>query len=179
MAAFTRTHVAVMGMVIFLIAAGVAGFFIVKKSHVAESPLAMRRALPDITFKDVNGNIVAASSLIGRPIILDMWTSWCSLCIPHISHFGAVQKEFGDKVVIIEVNRGESLEVVKKYADKIDAGHNISFLLDANDSLYQAIEGFSMPETVFVDKDGNIVDHTRGTMDSVEIERRIQDSFAL
>ena len=176
---FIRTHVVVAGIVIFLIAAGVVGFFIFKKSYTVSAPQAILRPLPDVVFKDMDGNTVAMASFTGRPVILDIWTSWCQLCVPRISHLIALQKEFGDKLVIIEVNRGESLEIVKKYAEQIDTNHHLFFVLDADDSLYRAIGGFSMPETLFVDKEGNIADHTRGPMGIIEIGRRIQDSFDL
>lgn len=176
---FTRTQVVVGGIVIFLIAMGVAGFFIFKKSQRVESFPAVLRQLPDLVFKDINGNSIAVSSLRGRPVVLDVWASWCSLCTSHIFQFGALQKEFGDKLVIVEVNRGESVEIIKKYADANSTGGSLLFFLDADDSLYKAVNGFSMPESIFVDKDGNIADHTRGPMDITEMRRRIQDSFDL
>jgi hypothetical protein len=47
-------------------------------------------------------------------------------------------------------------------------------LLDPADSFYQSIGGFSMSETVFVDKDGFIREHKRGPMDVQEMRERIQ-----
>lgn len=176
---FTRTQVEIAGIIIFLIAAGVAGFFIFKKSQHTQPSQAILSSLPDLVFKDIHGNSIAVSSMRGRPVVLDVWASWCSLCISHISHFMTLQKEFGDKLIIIEVNRGESGETVKKYADTNSAGSGLLFVLDADDSLYQALNGFSMPESIFIDKDGNIADHTRGPMEITEMRRRIQDSFAL
>ena len=176
---FTRAHTFIAGIVIFFIAAGIAGFFIFKKPRRAQIPSSVFNSLPDITFQHIDGSTVSVSSLRGRSVILDVWASWCQLCSAHISPLSALQKEFGDTLVIIEVNRGESLEMVKKYLEQHSATTGLLFVLDANDSLYQAVGGFSMPETLFLDKEGRIADHTRGPIGIIEMRRRIQNLLAL
>ena len=178
---FTRTHIAVAGVGIFLIAVGTILFFVFKKPIAAPVSSSLPSLLPDLVFTTVDGNTISVSSLRGRFVVLDIWASWCQLCDRHISQFNALQKKFGDKIVVIEVNRGESLEIVKKYIEQNGANSDsgLLFALDADDLLYKEIEGFLMPETLFLDKEGKIVDHTRGLMGLIEIERRMQDAFAL
>ncbi len=74
---------------------------------------------------------------------------------------------------MIAINRAESAGVAKKYTDQQGTSNNLVFLVDSADSFYQSIGGFSMPETIFVDKNGNIVDHKRGPMDINEIRQKI------
>ncbi len=40
----------------------------------------------------------------------------------------------------------------------------MTFLLDSKDAFYKSIGGFSMPETLFADADGNVIVHKRGPM---------------
>ena len=165
---------------VFFIVAGAAMFFIYKKTGSSNEPTAVSMAaLSDLIFKNIDGQDVSVSSLRGRPVIFHLWASWCALCTQEISLFTALQKEFGDAVVVVEVNRRESSETVKKYADALDAEHHLIFVADFGDALYKEIGGFSMPETIFVDASGVIRDHVRGKMDAVEIKRRIQDAFGL
>ena len=176
---FTHKYIAIAGVGIFLIITGVALFFILKKPATIPSSFSVFPSLPDVVFQDVDGNTVAISSLRGQSVVLDMWTSWCQLCSAHISQLSALQKEFGDTLVIVEVNRGESFAMVKKYLEQHSANTGLLFVLDANDSLYQAVGGFSMPETLFLDKEGRIADHTRGPIGIIEMRRRIQNLLAL
>lgn len=176
---FTRRYGAIAGVGIFLISAGVGLFFILKRPIVARPSSSLPSLLSDLVFQDMDGNTVSVSSLRGRSVVFDIWASWCILCVEHMSHLAAMQKEFGDKIMVIEINRGESSEIVKKYLEQNSASKGLLFMLDANDLLYQEIGGFFMPETIFLDKEGKIIDHTRGPMGIIEMRRRIEDSFAL
>ena len=135
--------------------------------------------LGDNAFKNTDGQEVTVSLLAGRPVIFHLWASWCSLCIKEITQLAALKKEFDDALTIVEVNRRESADMVKKYADQLDSWHNLLFVLDPNDELYQKIKGFSMPESVFMDKYGIVRYHARGLMNVIDAKRRIQDVFGL
>ena len=176
---FKRKNAAIAGVGIFLITAGVVLFFIFTKPIDPDVSSFAPSVLPDLIFQNMDGSVVSISSLRGRSVVLDIWASWCILCAEHMSHLAVLQKKFGDNIMVIEVNRGESLEIIKKYLEQNGASRGLLFALDVNDSLYQEIAGFSMPETIFLDKEGKIADHTRGPMGIIEIDRRIQDSFAL
>jgi len=128
---------------------------------------------PDFALQDYAGKTVKLADLTGKPIIINSWAAWCPFCKKELSDFVAAQKEFGDKVVIIAIDRSESLAVAKGYTDQQGITDNLLFLLDPSDSFYQSIGGFSMPETIFVDTDGNIVFHKRGPMDINEIRDKI------
>lgn len=128
---------------------------------------------PDFHLQDYNGKTVNLSDFVGKPIVINSWASWCPFCRQEIPDLVTAQKEFGDKVVIIAVDRAESVGVAKGYTDQQGTTNNLIFLLDQPDSFYQSIGGFSMPETIFIDKNGNIVDHKRGPMDINEIRQKI------
>lgn len=128
---------------------------------------------PDLTLKDYSGKTVKFSSF-GKPLVINSWAAWCPFCRKELADFAAVQKEFKDKVVIIAIDRAESLAIAKKYSDELGVTNDLVFLLDPSDSFYQAIGGFSMPETIFVDKNGGTVHHSRGQISVEEMRERIQ-----
>ena len=129
---------------------------------------------PNFSLQDYNGKMVNLADFAGKPIIINSWAAWCPFCKKELTDFVAAQKEFGDKVVIIAIDRSESLAVAKGYTDQQGITDNLTFLLDPSDSFYRSIGGFSMPETIFVDKDGNIVFHKRGPMDINEMREKIR-----
>jgi len=112
-------------------------------------------------------------------LVINSWAAWCPFCAKELRDFADIQQEFKDQVVIIAVDRTESLGVAKKFTDKLGVTDRLIFLLDPNDSFYQAIGGFAMPETIFVDSKGNITEHKRGPMNQVEIRQKVQKLLRL
>lgn len=130
--------------------------------------------VPEFSFPDYDGNIVSSTDYAGKPIVVNSWATWCPFCVDELPDFVTVQEEFGDAVTIISIDRAESSAQAKTYTDDLGVTDGLVFLLDADDKFYQAIGGFSMPETLFVDSDGNIVEHKRGPMKLPEIREKIQ-----
>ena len=128
---------------------------------------------PDFQLKDYNGNEVRLSDFQGKVAVVNSWAVWCPFCRDELDDFGALQEEFKDTIVVIAIDRAESLEKAKGFTDSLGVTDKMVFLLDPRDSFYQSIGGFSMPETIFVDKEGNIRIHKRGVMELSEMRERV------
>ena len=158
-----------------LVAAGLAGTFLVQRGTINVPSPQQGRLAPDLFFQDYEGREVKLSDFRGKPAIINAWAAWCPFCVDELPDFAKVQEEFKDKLVVMAIDRAESLETAKQFSDKVGVTGRLILLLDPTDSFYQSIGGFSMPETIFVDKDGFIRDHKRGPMKLEEIRRRAQD----
>lgn len=160
-----------------IVAVLVAGWLIISRTgdHTNMSPVdtpATERA-PDFNLQDYNGEMVGLADFAGTPLVINSWAAWCPFCRKELVDFAAAQKEFGDRVVIIAIDRAEARDTAKQYTDELGVTNGMVFLLDPSDSFYQSIGGFSMPETIFVDTNGIIVDHKRGPMELEEMRERI------
>lgn len=135
--------------------------------------------LSALEFTDYNGNTVTLADFSGKNLVVNSWAAWCPFCRKELPDFVTIQKEFGDQIVIIAIDRAEPLSTAKQYSDELGVTNDLIFLLDPDDTFYKAIGGFSMPETIFVDAHGMIQDHKRGVMAEEEVRRRVQDAFGL
>ena len=135
--------------------------------------LGSQRQVKDFTFVDYDGNTVALADFSGKPLVINSWASWCPFCVKELPDFALLQKKFPE-MVVIAVDRRESLNTAKSYTDDIGITDDLVFLLDNSDSFYRSIGGFTMPETIFVDKDGIIQIHKRGIMSLDEMERNAE-----
>lgn len=138
----------------------------------------VQKSLPDapnFELNDYDGNIVKLSDFNGKPIVINSWAVWCPFCKQELVDFVVVQKEFGDKVEFIAIDRAESLSKAKKYTDNAGITNELIFLLDPKDSFYRSIGAFSMPETIFVNSEGKIQFHKRGPMKVKEIRERVEN----
>lgn len=146
------------------------------RSQPAGEPVGERalRPAPDFTLPDYTGRSVSLRDFRGTPLVVNSWAAWCPFCREELKDFATIQREFGNRVVIIAIDRAEALETARRYTDELGVTDELTFLLDAEDSFYRAIGGFSMPETIFVDADGFIRIHKRGPMPLEEIAEKVQ-----
>lgn len=163
-------------VVVILVATG-TGFFLLQKGRSPElqNETATPNGVLNLRLENYNGEAVSLSNFKGKPLVINAWAAWCPFCRKELVDFAAVQKEFVDKVVIIAIDRVESKETAKRYSDELGVTDDLIFLLDPLDSFYQSIGGFSMPETIFINKNGDITTHKRGPMDINEMRHKINE----
>lgn len=167
---------------LFIVAAAVIGWLLISKSgqgpvegtNVPTRQEAQLEKAPNFSLQDYTGKTVNLSDFAGKPIVINSWAAWCPFCRKELVDFEAAQKEFGDTVAFVAIDRAESRDIAKRYTDELGVTGGMILLLDPSDGFYQSIGGFSMPETIFVDADGTIVFHKRGPMDLSEIRERVQ-----
>lgn len=128
----------------------------------------------DLRFVDYKGDTVALADFARKPLVVNAWATWCPFCIKELPDLVSLQKEFPE-VVVIAIDRAESLNTVKSYTDALGVSEDLIFLLDRKDSFYESIGGFTMPETIFVDAEGVIQDHTRGIMNLDEMKLKVKN----
>ncbi len=121
------------------------------------------------------GETVELGTVIaGRPAVINAWASWCPFCTKELPDLVALQKELGDAVVVIGVNRNEDREDAEAYLRSINAEEGLIYLYDPFDFLYQTIGGYVMPETIFVTADGYVAAHVRGPLSPEEMRHHVQ-----
>lgn len=135
--------------------------------------------LSTLEFTDYDGVSVTLADFAGKNLIVNSWAAWCPFCRKELPDFVTIQKEFGDKITIIAIDRAEPLGTAKQYSDELDVTGDLIFLLDPDDAFYRKIGGFSMPETIFINANGVIKDHKRGVMSEEEVRRRVREAFNL
>ncbi len=131
--------------------------------------------MPRFVLTDLEGNTIDSNDLIGTPLVVNSWAAWCPFCKKELPDFARVQDEFGEDVIFVAINRGESREVAQAYSDDLGVTGRMMMLLDPDDSFYTSIGGFSMPETILVDRKGFITTHRRGLMSLEETRERVSN----
>ena len=162
----------IIGISIIAIVFIVGGFFLFGGGSGDKNQSGGLDPAPDFTFENLDGEPVSLSDFEGRVRVVNSWASWCPFCVNELPDFAGLQEEFPD-IVVIAINRRESIETARTFADSLGVTDKMLFLQDPRDIFYRnLIGGFTMPETLFIDRDGNIHTHKRGFM-GVEEMREI------
>ena len=112
--------------------------------------------MPDVTFKDVNGNPVSLKSFAGKYIYIDMWASWCVPCIAEVPNLRQLEKDYENKnILFLSISTDESLNAWKKKMTELNlTGHQLE-LGDSNFDKLMNIQG--IPHFIMYDQSGKMM----------------------
>lgn len=174
-------------VIIILVVAG--WFYFINKPKNEDENVVIAEKIFDLPLQDYGGQPVKLIDLArsakqgsvraGFPfgdekiLIVSFWASWCPFSENELASLAAIQKEYADSIVVVAVNRAEPLVIAKEYSDKLSA-LGLSFYLDPSDSYYKVVEGYAMPETVFIDRDQKIIEHIRGPIKDEELRAKVR-----
>lgn len=126
------------------------------------------------TATDLDGNEVNQDILKGYKLtMLNVWGTFCPPCLREMPDLGELASEYKDKGVqivgvVIDVmdNKGEiddkKVEEAKELVEKTKADY--LHLLPSEDLIrIKLADVYSIPETIFIDENGNIIDSVIGS----------------
>lgn len=112
---------------------------------------------PDFTLRTLDGEIVTLSGLRGRPVLVNMWASWCTPCKYEMPAIQKVYEEFsGQGFVVLAVNltKKDNLTAVASFVEEY--GLTFPVLLDVDGQVEKAYQLRGLPSSFFIDGDGII-----------------------
>lgn len=113
---------------------------------------------PNFKMQNAQGEEVQLSDYFGKPIVLNFWASWCPPCKDEMPAFETVWKDLGDEVHFLMVNATSGRETEKTARAFVDeVGLTLPIYFDRKDASGKIYNLYSMPTTIFIDKDGNAV----------------------
>lgn len=115
-------------------------------------------SIPELPPTDVAG-IQELLTTTDRPVVLNVWASWCIPCRSEAPLLDAAADEFGDDVRFIGLNVRDSQSGAREFIAEFLAGAPIEHLHDRNGAVPPAIGGNTgVPLTLFFNTDGSL-DH--------------------
>ena len=127
----------------------------------------------DFLAYDIDGNEVKLSDCYGKPIVINFWSTWCNHCKVELPLFEKAYKENPDiTFIMVNLTAADDVELVESLIEK--NGYTFTVWLDKDADATVKYGVSSIPATYFIDKDGNVVNHTVGEMDENTLEKRLE-----
>lgn len=119
---------------------------------------------PDVKFAAPDGSEVTLANFKGKPVLVNLWATWCGPCVAEMPTLDALAVRQADKLTVLTVSQDmQGREVVDKWWAK-QSYKQIAPYLDQENSLGFAFNTGMVPTTVLYDKDGKEVWRVIGGM---------------
>jgi len=111
----------------------------------------------DINEKEATSDVFKKADLT----MVNIWATFCPPCLDELPALGRISKEYKDKKfqiigIVADVRGKDNLDLAKEIIKKTNA--DFLHLLPSQDLINLKLKNVSaVPETIFVDKNGNIV----------------------
>lgn len=127
--------------------------------------------LPDMTLLDVEGEQVSLQDLNGRPLVVNLWATWCPPCRREMPVLADAQQREAD-IVFAFVNQGEGQGEIIRFLEDTDLTlHNV--LLDSGGQFGQQAGSQALPTTLFYNTQGQQVASHLGELSAASLSHQI------
>ncbi len=130
---------------------------------------------PDFRVVTLGGEEAELEDFIGKPTVLNFWATWCAPCKAEMPEFEKMYGAYGDEVnfVMINVDGGASpVAIASEFIAQ--NGYTFPVYADTDYSASYAYNARSIPLSVFIDKDGSVLQTHVGAMDGATLEKYIK-----
>ena len=138
-------------------------------------PIAMpaqRMQAPQITLADMRGRSIELKSFAGKPLVINLWASWCPPCRREMPVLGAAQLQHPE-INFVFANQGETPETVRNYfTGQVFSLDNV--LLDSGRQLGAILGSGALPTTLFFDAQGVLVEQRMGELSAATLTQRLE-----
>jgi peroxiredoxin len=160
----------------------VFGFHMARKGppdpSIAASKGLQGKAAPDFELKALDGKVTRLSDFRGKAVLLNFWATWCQPCKIEMPWFAELQKQYGPEglqIVGIAVDEDASADDLKEFAGKLGVNYPILVGKESVEDQYGGVQ--FLPATLYIDREGKIVDKVFGLKGRGEIEDSIKKAL--
>lgn len=125
---------------------------------------------PSFQLKSFGGELISyPEDLLGQPVLINFWASWCPPCRAEMPDLVEVSKLYGDQLAFIGINvtSQDGLSQGKQFIEEF--AMNYPNLVDKDGSVSRRYQVPPIPTTLVIDAGGTIVYRKMGGMTKTEL----------
>lgn len=127
--------------------------------------------LPEVTLQHLDGSPATLAQLRGRPVVVNLWATWCPPCRRELPALRAAQLAHPE-VAFVFVNQGEARSLVAAYlAERVPGIGNA--LADPAMQMSSRTGVAAYPTTLFYDARGKLALRHMGELSAATVEEKL------
>jgi cytochrome c biogenesis protein CcmG/thiol:disulfide interchange protein DsbE len=142
-------------------------------------PAGLGPAMPDVVLPCLGGgpDVELRAQAPGRPMLVNVWASWCAPCADEVPELVAFHERAGDRVGLVGVLTTDVLS--RGLAFSRDFGMRYPSLVDDDGDVLRAFQP-GPPVTLFLDAEGRVVHRRSGAFrDLAELEGLVAEHLGV
>lgn len=122
-------------------------------------------AAPPIGFADIEGRALRLENFVGRPLLVNLWASWCAPCVVELPALDRLQSDVGERrlaVIALSMDRRGQLAVLTTFRRLQVRG--LGVYVDRTGSAADQLGVTGLPATVLLNAQGGLVARRSGAV---------------
>jgi thiol-disulfide isomerase/thioredoxin len=136
--------------------------------------------MPDFTFSDPAGQQISLAKLAGKPVLLNLWATWCAPCVTEMPLLDALAGKYAGKLSVVAVSQDiKGAKAVSPFFSEKGFAH-LHPWLDPDSELAFHYGGANLPLTLAYDAQRREVWRIVGDFDwsGSEAQKLIEEATA-
>ncbi len=135
-----------------------------------------KQMLPNPKFYTLDGGQVDLASFRGKPLVFNLWASWCPPCREEIPNFEIAHENYKEEVefALVSLQDGDRETPESAINFIVDNKYQLPFYLDSDQQVSYAFMVTSIPVTYFINSDGTLYSRHIGLITKDGLEEQIE-----
>lgn len=138
---------------------------------LAALPTSANRPLPALPVTALNGEAVSLPGFAGKPVVINLWASWCPPCRREMPMLQQAQERHPE-VHFVFLNQGEDADTVRNFLQR-DRLELDNVLLDRGMEMGHLLAHRGLPVTLFFNAEGLMQDVRLGELSRGSLAQRL------
>ena len=127
---------------------------------------------PPFALSALDGSPVRLADLVGRPVIVNFWASWCAPCVREFPLLEEARAAHADAdLAVIGIVYDDRAEAAASFMAANGAGWTAA--MDPGGDVARAYGIYGPPETFFIGRDGVVAGHQIGELTAADMARQL------
>jgi thiol-disulfide isomerase/thioredoxin len=117
---------------------------------------------PEVSLADTTGQTAELSRLRGKPVIVNLWATWCEPCLREMPSLERLQSRLGERITVLAVSedRGGN-KAVEPFIAKLGL-KSVKIYIDPKSEVGHAFGARGLPTSLLIDREGKVRGRVEG-----------------